>query len=95
MLLKGRDEKKATAKADAIAARLRAACDPQPGGLPCSVLGPVACPISIIKGSFRFHIIIKAGKPADLHALLDRADKELVSTGSVAVAVDIDPMTML
>ncbi|HUW33715.1 MAG TPA: primosomal protein N' [Planctomycetota bacterium] len=95
VLLKGRDEKKVTAKADAIAARLRAECSPQEGGLPCGVLGPVACPISIIKGSYRFHIIIKAGKPADLHALLDRADRELVPTGSVAAAVDIDPMAML
>ena len=91
LLLKGRDEKKTAAKAAALAAVLRehsAACG-------CSILGPVPCAISLIKGSFRFHIILKSAKPAGLHALLDRSEKELTSTAAVAVAVDIDPMSLL
>jgi len=91
VLLRGIDDKKTAARAQAIAARLHehaAACR-------CTVLGPVPCPISFIKTQFRHHIIIKAETPRRLHRLLDAADKQLSSTSSVTVAVDIDPMSMV
>lgn len=91
ILLRGGDEKKVAAKAETIAAKLREhaeACN-------CATLGPVPCPISLIKSNFRFHIIVKSRNSRDLHAFLDIADKELATTSAVIVAVDIDPMSML
>ena len=95
ILLKSTDEKKLAAKAATLGEKLRAETAARPEDFPCTVLGPVPCAISIIKGSYRYHIIIKARKTSDLHALLDRVERELVSSSAVTVAVDIDPMGML
>jgi primosomal protein N' (replication factor Y) len=89
--LRGRREKKVAAKAEAIAAELLTHAERHN----CAVLGPVPCPISIIKGNFRFHVIVKSLRSRNLHGLLDAADAEIDSTSAVTVAVDIDPMSML
>ena len=91
VLLRGRDERKVAARAAALAERLRAGAGPRR----CTVLGPVPCPVSVIKGSYRYHLIIKAPASAGLHALLDSAEKALASTSAVTVAVDIDPVDLL
>jgi len=91
VLLRGRDEKKVAAKAESVAAKLRENAD----ACRCTVLGPVPCPISMIKSNYRFHVIIKSVGSRNLHALLDAADKETATTSAVIVAVDIDPMSML
>jgi primosomal protein N' (replication factor Y) len=91
ILVRGHNEKKAAAKADAIAVKLRQ----QARARHCTVLGPVPCAISMIKGQFRFHVIIKSGTSRNLHALLGTGDREIASAGDVSVAVDVDPMSML
>ncbi|WP_166141257.1 primosomal protein N' [Methylosinus sp. RM1] len=68
------------------------------GGLPEAdeivVLGPAEAPISLIRGRYRFRLLVKAPKSADLQAylraMLAAAPKE---RGGVRVAVDVDPQS--
>ncbi|CAN2532341.1 Primosomal+protein+N' [Methylocapsa aurea] len=68
------------------------------GGLPeegeITVLGPAEAPISLIRGRYRFRLLVKAPKSADLQAylraMLAAAPKE---RGGVRVAVDVDPQS--
>ena len=68
------------------------------GGLPerdeIVVLGPAEAPISLIRGRYRFRLLIKAPKSADLQAYL-RAMLAAAppARGGVRVAVDVDPQS--
>ena len=70
------------------------------GGLPeedeIVVLGPAEAPIALMRGRYRFRLLVKAPKSADLQAflraMLAAAPKE---RGGVRVAVDVDPQTFL
>ena len=68
------------------------------GGLPeegeITVLGPAEAPISLIRGRYRFRLLAKAPKSADLQAFL-RAMLAAAppARGGVRVAVDVDPQS--
>ena len=60
-----------------------------------AVLGPAPAPIARIRGAFRWQLLIKARRRADLRALLD----ELLAAGTrlpgADAGVDVDPESML
>ncbi len=68
------------------------------GGLPepdeIIVLGPAEAPIALVRGRYRFRLLVKAPRSADLQAflraMLAAAPKE---RGGVRVAVDVDPQS--
>jgi primosomal protein N' (replication factor Y) len=68
------------------------------GGLPeegeIVVLGPAEAPIALIRGRYRFRLLVKAPRSADLQAflraMLAAAPRE---RGGVRVAVDVDPQS--
>jgi primosomal protein N' (replication factor Y) len=63
--------------------------------LPLIVLGPAPCPIERIKDRWRDHLILK-GPPLELGRWVRAAAPQLViGRGSVRVAVDRDPMSLL
>jgi primosomal protein N' (replication factor Y) len=70
------------------------------GGLPeegeILVLGPAEAPIALVRGRYRFRLLIKAPRSADLQgflrAMLAAGPKE---RGNVRVAVDVDPQSFL
>ena len=70
------------------------------GGLPeadeLMVLGPAEAPIALLRGRFRFRLLIKAPKQTDLQGflrkLLESAPK---ARGSIRVAIDVDPQSFL
>jgi primosomal protein N' (replication factor Y) len=70
------------------------------GGLPeegeILVLGPAEAPIALVRGRYRFRLLIKAPRGADLQGflrdMLAAAPKE---RGGVRVAVDVDPQSFL
>ena len=75
-------------------ARALARCsDPPPDVL---LLGPAEAPLAVIRGRHRFRLLAKTPREFDLQgwlrAWLARAPK---ATGSVRVAVDVDPMSFL
>ena len=70
------------------------------GGLPepdeIAVLGPAEAPIALLRGRFRFRLLVKAPRRADvqgfLRALLAAAPP---ARGGVRVQVDVDPQSFL
>jgi primosomal protein N' (replication factor Y) len=91
IVLDSRDDTVLRKLAAAIGDKLKLAAP----GQASFVLGPVPCPISRIRGRFRWHILIKAPSHRALRSLLDAAEAELLGTSKVAVAVDVDALAML
>ena len=81
------------AAAEAHGRALAQAADPPPGVL---ILGPAEAPLALIRGRYRFRLLVKTTRDVNLQAYLRawiaRADKP---RGSVRVAVDVDPMSFL
>jgi primosomal protein N' (replication factor Y) len=55
-------------------------------------LGPAPCPISRIKGEYRWQLILKVKHPNKLKTLLSDAIEEI---GATKVNVDVDPITVM
>ncbi|HEY8162819.1 MAG TPA: primosomal protein N' [Methylocystis sp.] len=106
LIVSGKDAASAEAHARALA---RAAHDlpPSPryrvaalGGLPeaeeIMILGPADAPIALIRGRFRYRLLVKAPRSADVQSFL----RDLISAapkerGGVRVQIDIDPQNFL
>ena len=60
------------------------------------LLGPAEAPLALIRGRYRFRLLVKTGRDIDLQAYLrawlERAPKP---RGSVRVAIDVDPQSFL
>jgi primosomal protein N' (replication factor Y) (superfamily II helicase) len=73
---------------------------PPPGSPPkadeLTLLGPAEAPIAVIRGRYRFRLLVRAPRSADLQAFLRAwlaaGPKE---KGSLRVAVDVDPQSFL
>jgi primosomal protein N' (replication factor Y) len=68
------------------------------GGLPeegeILVLGPAEAPIALVRGRYRFRLLIKAPRSADLQGFLrDMLTAGPKERGGVRVAVDVDPQS--
>ena len=62
-----------------------------------TVLGPAPCPVERIKTRFRWHAILKSGKPAPLTRLLRGLLRgvEVPRVGEMRLVVDRDPVSLL
>ena len=60
-----------------------------------TVLGPAACPLSRLRGKYRWHLLIKAPDTDLLRARLRAAMAQLSQTDRIGLTVDIDPMSLL
>jgi primosomal protein N' (replication factor Y) len=70
------------------------------GGLPDAsdilVLGPAEAPIAMVRGRYRFRILVKTPKRLDLQAFLRRILADAPSArGGIRVDVDVDPQSFL
>jgi len=68
------------------------------GGLPqqgeISVLGPAEAPISLVRGRYRYRLLVKAPRKADLQGFLrDLLAAAPPERGGVRVQVDVDPQS--
>ncbi len=85
----------ATAKVDAEAhgRALARAAEPPPG---VTVLGPAEAPLAMIRGRYRYRLLVKTARDVNLQAYLrDWLARTEKPRGSVRVAVDIDPQSFL
>jgi primosomal protein N' (replication factor Y) len=64
----------------------------QKSDLIIQTLGPAPCPISRIKGEYRWQLILKVKHPTKLKTLLSNAIEEIRAT---KVNVDVDPITVM
>jgi len=106
LIVSGRDATLVEAHARALARAAHALpattryCVATVGGLPevdeIAVLGPAEAPIALLRGRFRFRLLVKAPRGADvqgfLRALLAAAPR---AQGGVRVQVDVDPQSFL
>jgi primosomal protein N' (replication factor Y) len=70
------------------------------GGLPeegeIMLLGPAEAPIALLRGRFRFRLLVKAPRSADLQGFLrDLLGAGPPERGGVRVQVDVDPQSFL
>ncbi|NNM71508.1 primosomal protein N' [Enterovirga aerilata] len=81
------------AEAEAFGRALARVAEPPPGVM---VLGPAEAPLALIRGRYRFRLLVKASRETNLQ---DYLRHWLIRTGkprgSVRVAVDVDPMSFL
>jgi primosomal protein N' (replication factor Y) len=61
-----------------------------------AVLGPAEAPLVLIRGRYRFRLLVKATKEADLQSYLREWEKRMPpAKGSLRVVVDIDPYSFM
>lgn len=85
---RGTSEKKVREAMATCAAALRTVASS-----PLAVLGPTPCPLARLQEEYRYHILVKARSPKEIHAML--AGVELTQTGGVRMAADVDPLSLL
>ena len=59
-----------------------------------SVLGPSPCLLSKLRGTYRWHILIKAPPNSDIPAMLEPVLRRRKAVSGISVAVDVDPMDL-
>jgi primosomal protein N' (replication factor Y) len=60
-----------------------------------TLLGPVACPLSRLRGRYRWHLALRAPAKETLLALLRAALAELTAGERLGLSLDMDPLSML
>ena len=59
-----------------------------------NVLGPSPCLLSKLRGTYRWHMLVKAPADADIPAMLEPVMRHRKAAPGVSVAVDVDPMDL-
>jgi primosomal protein N' (replication factor Y) len=81
---------------DAAEAYARALARAAPQAAKIQVLGPAEAPLAVIRGRYRFRLLVKAAREADLQAYLRLWLAEAPKPkGDVRLNVDIDPYSFL
>jgi primosomal protein N' (replication factor Y) (superfamily II helicase) len=79
--------------AEAQGQALARAAEPPPGAM---VLGPAEAPLALVRGRYRFRLLVKTERNVDLQSYLrDWLARAPRPRGSVRVAVDVDPQSFL
>ncbi len=85
-------EEEAQKRSQRLAEILRAEIGPASA---VQLLGPVACPLSRLRGRYRWHLALRAPTKPALLALLKSAIAQLTATDRSGMTLDIDPLSML
>jgi primosomal protein N' (replication factor Y) len=81
---------------DAAESYARSLARAAPAAQKIEVLGPAEAPLTVIRGRYRFRLLVKAARAADLQAYLRLWLKEAPKPkGDVRLMVDIDPYSFL
>ena len=59
------------------------------------ILGPVECPLAIISGNFRFHIIFRSCNFKGLHTIIRNEIEHFKLTFGIYMEIDVDPQALL
>ena len=61
----------------------------------CNVMGPVEAPISLLKGQFRFRILLKGKSRKNLNIFTKKMINSVKIPAAVKVIIDVDPYTFM
>jgi primosomal protein N' (replication factor Y) len=64
-------------------------------GREVEVLGPAECPLAVIAGNSRTHVLLRAAQFAAVHAAARRALRSFTAPAGVYLEVDVDPVSLL
>ncbi len=64
-------------------------------GTDVEILGPVECPLSVIAGNHRNHLIFRSMNFKHVHALVRQSLQRFQTPSGVYVEVDVDPVSLL
>ncbi|UCF97145.1 MAG: primosomal protein N' [Spirochaetaceae bacterium] len=92
LVFRARSGAKSRAAASAFAESLP---DPEQAGNGVEVLGPVECPLAVIAGNHRNHLIFRSRHFKSLHSLVRRSLERFQVPAGVYVEVDVDPVSLL
>lgn len=93
--ISGIDGPRTEAAAREIAVAIRDACHAR-GNPPVELLGPVPAPITMVKGRYRWRILLRGKRQDQIRALLADVSEVIEGTGSgVTARIDVDPVSML
>jgi primosomal protein N' (replication factor Y) len=80
-------------KAEAHGQALARAADPPPGVM---VLGPAEAPLALVRGRWRFRLLVKTERGIDVQSYLrDWLARGPKPRGNLKVAIDVDPQSFL
>lgn len=94
VLVWGRDEAAVRREAGELYRRMTDAIDEHTQG-DWTILAPTPCVLSRLRGSWRYHITVKAPATADIARVLTPVFRSRRAVHELSVAVDIDPASML
>jgi len=81
---------------DAAKSYARSLARAAPSAAKIEVLGPAEAPVAVIRGRFRFRLLVKATREADMQAYLRLWLKETPKPkGDVRLIIDVDPYSFL
>jgi primosomal protein N' (replication factor Y) len=92
LVFRARAAGKSRAAASAFA---RSFSEREPGGSGVEMLGPAECPLAIIAGNHRNHLIFRSTNFKRVHALVKRSLERIPVPSGVYVEVDVDPVSLL
>jgi primosomal protein N' (replication factor Y) (superfamily II helicase) len=88
LVISGRDATETERFTRAIAARA-------PEGEGIEVLGPAPAPLHLIRGSHRWRFLVRARRDVNVQAFITRWLAGIKASGSLRIAIDIDPYSFL
>ncbi len=88
LIVSGPDEGRAAAQA-----RLLARTAPRPDGV--LILGPAPAPLALLRGAYRFRLLVKAPRSVSLSALVRGWLADTRQDPAVRIQIDIDPQSFL
>jgi primosomal protein N' (replication factor Y) len=94
ILVWGKNEEEVRVQANMLFTALRARVT-EAGRSSWIMLPPTPCVLTRLRGSFRYHITVKAPLSDDIAAVVAPVFRNRKTTPSVNVAVDIDPVSLL
>jgi primosomal protein N' (replication factor Y) len=92
IVLSSQDKKIALQRAEKLTRIIRASVKNH--SFPIEILGPAPCPLSKLKGKFRFHILLKSKKPFVIQRVLAPL-REKHSEKGLRISYDFDPLDMM
>ncbi len=90
LLVRGRDRKRVEEAAARAADTARACC----GGA-AEVLGPAECPLAMIAGNHRVHVLLRGERLGPVHEAARAVRREWRKGTGVYLEIDVDPVSLL